>query len=157
MIEEPWKAPEVVSWCQLLLDSYRLWTGQELIERRGDSVEQAKTLFEAPFVVVSHGIEQDPMLNYGNRFALDLWETTWEQLTTMPSRLTAEPVSQEERARMLAQATAKGYIDNYGGVRISTKGRRFLVEHAFVWNVMDADKAQRGQAATFSHWTCLSE
>jgi hypothetical protein len=34
----------------------------------------AQFLFEAPFVVVSHGIEANPILNYGNKKALTLWE-----------------------------------------------------------------------------------
>ena len=57
-----------------------------------------------PFVVASHGLQDDPILNYGNQVALDLWEMNWEQFTQTPSRLTAEPVNREERARMLEQA-----------------------------------------------------
>jgi hypothetical protein len=56
---------------------------------------------------------------------------------------------------MLAQAQVRGFIDNYQGVRVSMKGRRFLVEHALVWNVRDAQGRAIGQAATFSQWTYL--
>ena len=153
--EEPWARPKVVRWCQLLLDSYRTWVGRELLDRQGSLIEQAGALFHAPFVVVSHGTEDDPIFNFGNQTALLVWETTWEALTKSPSRLTAEPVAQAERARMLAEATEKGYIDHYRGIRMSMKGRRFLVEQAVVWNVMDAAGATQGQAATFSHWKCL--
>ncbi len=152
---EPWERTEVVSWCRLLLESYHRWTGQELIERRGTDPVQAKALFYVPFVVVSHGNQDDPVLNYANAAALALWETTWERLTSMPSRLTAEPVNQAERARMLEQASVRGYIDDYRGVRISATGRRFLVEQALVWNVVDKDGRKRGQAATFSRWKPL--
>jgi len=31
-------------------------------------------MFEAPFVLISHGTEDDPILNYGNRVALWLWQ-----------------------------------------------------------------------------------
>ncbi len=103
-----------------------MWTGKELLDRQGSLTEQAGALFHAPFVVVSHGTEEDPILNFGNQAALTLWETTWEELTNTPSRLTAEPVAQAERARMLAEATEKGYIDHYRGVRISMKGRQFF-------------------------------
>lgn len=150
---ELWRVSAVVTWSQLLLDSFRRWTGRELLERTGTAEDQAKALFFAPFIVVSHGTEADPVLNYGNRMALELWETDWERFTRTPSRLTAEPVNQAERARMLAQASARGFIDDYRGVRISITGRRFLVESALVWNVVDADQKPHGQAATFSRWT----
>ena len=48
---------------------------------------QAHALFQSPFAVVSHGMEEDPLLNYGNQVALELWELTWEQLVKTPSRL----------------------------------------------------------------------
>jgi hypothetical protein len=153
----PWLQPASVGWTQLILDSYRRWLGRELIDRGGTAEEQAARLFAAPFVVVSHGTEADPILNYGNRAALDLWEMSWEQLAHTPSRLTAEPVNRDERARMLAEATAKGFIGDYRGVRVSRTGRRCLVEQATVWNVVDRAGAPRGQAAIFSHWTFLNE
>lgn len=150
-----WADPAVVAWSRLLLDSFRRWLGRDLIARAGTAEEQARVLFFAPVVVVSHGTEADPILNYGNRAALDLWETTWEELTRTPSRLTAEPMNRAERQRMLEQAATRGYIDDYRGVRISTSGRRFLVEDAVVWNLVDDGGARRGQAATFSRWTLL--
>ena len=152
---EIWTQPEIIEWSGLLLDSFRHWTGHDLIERAGTAEEQARRLFESPFVVVSHGTQADPILNYGNAVALALWETDWVRFTAIPSRLTAEPVNREERERMLATAAGRGYIDDYRGVRISTTGRRFLVEDALVWNVVDGARAARGQAATFSRWKSL--
>ncbi|HEY5626888.1 MAG TPA: MEKHLA domain-containing protein [Nitrospira sp.] len=151
----PWMDPRVVSWSQWLLDSYRQWIGHELIERVGEPEFQSKTLFEWPAVVVSHGTEADPILNYGNHTALGLWDMTWEQLVKTPSRLTAEPVDRAEREWMLVRARTSGYIDTYRGVRISSTGRRFLVENALIWNVLNPQGQQVGQAATFSRWTWL--
>ena len=138
-----------------MLDSFRRWLGRDLIERKGSPEEQAKALYHAPFVVVSHGMEADPILKYGNKIALELWELAWERFTTTPSRLTAEPGNQAERAWMLARAQEKGFIDDYKGVRISGTGKRFLVEQAIVWNVVGAEGEQLGQAATFSRWKFL--
>ena len=155
MTSQPWMAPAVVQWIQQLLDSYRHWIGRELIERYGDPEFQARAMFDSPLVVVSHGAEADPILNYGNQTALDLWEMTWEQLVKTPSRLTAEPVNRAEREWMLEQARTRGFIDTYRGVRISGTGRRFLVENALIWNVLGAGHEWIGQAATFSRWTWL--
>jgi MEKHLA domain len=148
---DPW----VVEWSQELLNSHRHWIGRELIERVGDPEFQSRALFESPLVVVSHGTETDPILNYGNGTALELWEMIWEQLVKTPSRLTAEPVNRAEREWMLEQARVRGYIETYRGVRISGTGRRFLVENALIWNVLDSRGQRVGQAATFSQWTWL--
>lgn len=156
MTSQIWTNPVIMEWSQLLLNSFRHWTGRELLERTGDRAYQARALFLSPFVVVSHGTETDPILNYGNQVALDLWEMTWEQLVQTPSRLTAEPVNRAEREGMLEQAKVRGYLDTYRGVRISSTGRRFLVENALIWNVVDAEDQRIGQAATFSQWTWLS-
>lgn len=137
-----------------LLQSYLRWTGRELIPPCGLQ-ERARALFYQPFVVLSHGTQEDPVLNYGNQAALDLWEMTWEEFIKMPSRLTAEPVNREDRERFLEEVRRNGYIDTYRGVRISGKGRSFLIERGTVWNIIDENNKYAGQAATFSRWTYL--
>ncbi|MFO0705870.1 MAG: MEKHLA domain-containing protein [Nitrospira sp.] len=151
-----WTNPSVIAWSTLLLDSFCRWTGRELIERAGSPEADAATLFAAPIVVVSHGTEPDPILNYGNRPALELWELSWAQLTQTPSRLTAEPMNRDERARMLALAEVQGYWSGYRGVRISSTGRRFVIEDATVWNVVNQAGMRVGQAATFARWSPLA-
>jgi len=154
-MEDIWRKHWVVEWTQNLLDSYAYWLKKELIPRQGTSLEQAECLFTCPFVVVSHGLQDDPILNYGNKTALTLWEMNWDQLTQTPSRQTAEPLNREERASMLYQAKTMGFIADYRGVRISRSGRRFLVDCATVWNVRKPDGTPLGQAATFSDWKFL--
>ena len=150
-----WLKNPLLSWTQMLLNSYAHWTKTELIDRHGPPLEQAQRLYASPFVVASHGVQAEPILNYGNAQALELWEMNWEEFTTTPSRLTAEPVNQTERARMLQETSRDGMIRNYRGARISRSGNRFLVEKATVWNVIDKDKNKIGQAVTFDTWTPL--
>ena len=138
-----------------LLRSFKHWTGRDLIAPADASNRSAEELFHAPCAVVSHGTEPDPILNYGNQIALALWEMPWETFTQTPSRLTAEPVSREERARLLEEVTREGFIDRYKGIRISRSGRRFLIEQALVWNLLDGEGKYCGQAATFSRWRYL--
>ena len=147
-----WQKPWVVEWTQYLLDSYARLINQELITREGTTQEQAERLYTSSFVVASHGLQDDPILNYGNQAALDLWEMDWDQFTQTPSRLTAEPVNHDERASMLEQAKTYGYISDYRGIRISSSGKRFLVEKATVWNIQKPDGTPLGQAAMFSDW-----
>lgn len=145
----------VVRQAAVILSSYRRWIGSDLLPPQKSPDALAQSLFDAPFVVISHGTEEDPVLNYGNRTALTLWELSWEEFTKMPSRSTAEPMEQAERARLLDEVSRKGFMEGYQGVRISKTGRRFRVEKAVVWNLVDGQDRCRGQAATFSRWTYL--
>lgn len=153
---QPWQREGWEKHTRLLLDSYRRWLRRELLTSRGSLAEDAQTLFEAPFVVVSHGTQADPTLNYGNRSALNLWEMDLETLLTTPSRLTAEPVHRDDRARLLERTTRDGYVDDYSGIRITATGRRFRINQAIVWNLIDNEGRLAGQAATFSDWTWLA-
>ncbi|HBE20747.1 MAG TPA: MEKHLA domain-containing protein [Cyanobacteria bacterium UBA11149] len=148
-IELPWQEERVILHSQRLLYSFKYWLGYSLLEVSGTPREIAAALFEAPFVLVSHGRESDPIFNYGNRRALELWELSWQEFTQMPSRKTAETMAQEERNRLLAETTAKGFVSNYSGVRISSTGKRFKIEDGIVWNVLNENNQQWGQAAVF--------
>ena len=150
-----WENDQLVAHTQCLARSLHHWTGRDLLAGIVDPVELCRAVFEAPFVLVSHGTEADPILNYGNRSALNLWEVTWDELTQMPSRLTAEAPNREERARLLDQVTRNGFIDNYSGIRISKTGRRFQISQATVWNLITGDGKPCGQAAMFSEWVYL--
>ena len=151
----PWDEERIIAHSVMLMESHRRFTGRDLLPAAAGQRDQARVLFEAPFVVVSHGTEDDPVLNYGNAAALALWEMSWEELTRTPSRLTAEAPERSERARLLAAVSAHGFIDDYSGVRISRAGRRFRIARATVWNVVDTGGRPAGQAATFRHWEFL--
>jgi len=139
----------------LLLESYLRLLKRPLIDR-SDTQELGRVVFNADFVLLSHNIDADPLFDYANRMALDLFEMSWNELIGMPSRLSAEPVNREERERLLSRVAADGYIDDYSGVRISKTGKRFLIRQAVVWNVYDEQGRYQGQAASFRDWTPLA-
>ena len=147
-----WQTDFVVAHTQILARSLRHWTGRELLPGNFPPADLSEKLFHAPFVVVSHGTEADPVLNYGNRAALALWEMSWEELTRTPSRLTTEAPNREERVRLLDAVTRRGFIDDYSGVRISKSGRRFRISRATVWNLLTETNQPCGQAAMFDKW-----
>jgi hypothetical protein len=179
-MENLWQQPDVIAQTQIIARSLKHWTGRDLLAAKivgvqastcsdatlkrelqpagpeaGVPTEFAEKIFHAPFVLVSHGTEADPVLNYGNAAALALWEMSWEELTRTPSRLTAEAPNREERARLLAAVTARGFIDDYSGIRISKTGRRFRIAKATVWNLLSEDGQPCGQAAMFERWKNL--
>ena len=133
---------------RLILDSYERLLGKPLMKLKAGE-EIAWQLFEAPFAVLSHGTESDPILNYGNRAALKLWEMDPETFIRTASRHTAEPLIQEDRKRFMQAVNEKGYIDGYNGIRISSSGRRFRIENAVVWNLTNEAGVYQGQAAAF--------
>jgi hypothetical protein len=136
----------------ILNESYRQLLGQDLIPDTRNQQELARQLFNAPFVVVSHNTNPDPVFNYANLTALNLFEFSWEEFIQLPSRLSAEPVNQAERERLLGEVAKQGYINNYEGVRISKSGQRFLIKNATVWNLTDPTGQYYGQAACFKQW-----
>lgn len=139
----------------LLLRSYGRWVGESLVDENVDDL--GRVVYEAPMVLLSHNTEADPVLTYGNLAAQELFEMSWEELTSTHSRFTAEAPAREERARLLARVSQGGYIDDYSGVRVSKKGRRFQIDRATVWNLVDDSGAPAGQAATFSEWVVLDQ
>ena len=139
-----------------LLASYRHFTGRDLLgEDRDGSLQDARSLYRAPIFVASHGGGEDPVFNYGNLTAQRLFELDWAAFTSMRSRFTAEAPNRAERARLLERVRVDGFIDDYAGVRISATGRRFRIEGATVWTVLDEEGRAIGQAATFAKWTPL--
>ena len=77
--------PVDLGWIRWLLDSHALWLERELVDRTGDIEGQRERLFHAPFVVVSQADSEDPVVNYVNRQALDLWEMAWAEFTATPT------------------------------------------------------------------------
>jgi len=112
-------------------------------------------LFDAPFVLVSHGTEPTPVFNFGNRKALELFEISWEQFIKLPSKNSADQENREDRAELMARVARAGYALNCTGTRISTSGKRFYIEGATVWNVIDENNLYHGQAAMFDTWAYL--
>jgi len=147
---------EMTTHARLVVQSYHALTNKQLVDLSLSDEALAQALFTLPdTVVVSHGLqtqaENGPVLNYGNAAALKRWGASWEQLTSMPSRFTAEPMEREARAAFMAQVTSKGIVNDYQGVRIGLDGKRFCMKEASVWNIV-VDGQLYGQAACFSKW-----
>lgn len=136
----------------IVLTSYEQHFREPLISCRGANESVIEQLWRASFVLLSHGTEDDPVFNFGNKLATELFAVPFKELIRLPSRKSAQPVSQAERNHLLRQVTEQGFIDDYRGVRISATGRRFYIENARVWNLYDGEGQYYGQAAMFSHW-----
>lgn len=148
-----WTAAERIRIARIA-SSYNTLTGHGLVPPADDI---AHALWTAPAAIVAHGTEPDPIFFFGNETALRLFEMSFEEFTRLPSRLSAEPLARDERARLLDRVTRLGFIDDYAGIRISSTGRRFRIANAAVWNLIDEHGHPAGQAATFADWRFPAE
>lgn len=110
---------------------------------------------EAPICVLAHNTAPDPHFIYANKCAQDLFGYTFDEITALPSRLSAEEPARGERRRLLEQVARNGFATGYSGVRIAKSGRRFRIEDGVLWQLKDRDGALQGVAAAFAKWTDL--
>jgi len=146
----------IVTHSTLIADSFKRWTGRYLVPPGLSGEETAQAMMKAPFVIASTDTSADPVLNYGNRTALGLWELSWSEFTKTPGRNTAEPMEREARARFLDEVKRNGFVDHYTGIRISSQGRRFRIDRATVWNLIDDNAQFKGQAVFFKEWKYIN-
>lgn len=139
----------------ILANSFNHWTGKNLLGSEFSPTQTAFQIFYAPFVVVSHDLAEDPVFNYANQTALTLFGMSWDEFTTMPSRLSGEAINRVEREKLLARVKDSGYSHGYQGIRITKEGRRFTINNAVVWNLLDDEGRDVGQAAMFKEWVFL--
>lgn len=138
---------------ELLISSYRYWTGKDLVNQALADKERYSALYNAPYAIVSHNTKDNPIFNYGNKTALRIFEMDWAEFTALASKMSAEPINQIDRDKLLARVSKYGFIDDYKGIRISSTGKRFMIESATVWNIVDEEKNYYGQAAVFYNWS----
>ncbi|WP_429502940.1 MEKHLA domain-containing protein [Paraburkholderia youngii] len=132
---------------QLLSDSYARLVGHRLVPHVMSVIEATEWLYEhAPFAVLAHNTDPDPVFIYGNKAAQRRFGYSWNEITRLPSRLSAEAPNREERQQFLERVQQLGYETNYRGVRVTKSGERFIIEQATLWQLLDADGTLHGQA-----------
>lgn len=151
--------PKCRAWAQALRSSYNTLIAEPLSTALEEAPEHrlAEALFDAPFALLAHGTEPDPIFCFANRVSLNVFGYDWQTITRLPSRFSAEPENRSVRSDLLEKVTRQGYITNYSGIRIAADGRRFQIQQATVWNVFDASGSKIGQAACFEHWIDLNQ
>jgi hypothetical protein len=150
--ENDWHANHVAR----LAGAFARATGRDLVvEMKLDPARLGQSAWEGDFALLSHRGDEQATLNYGNRFALDLWQCDWTAFTAMPSAATAPEENVAERSAMMAAAAKHGFVRNYAGRRVSAKGRLFRIENGTIWRLTDAQGEAFGMAASFRDVTRL--
>ena len=152
--DPPWlKADQQVQVAQLLQSHQWAFQRPLIASARQQPLRlSCQELFACGFPVLAHDGGPDPKLTYANAAALGLWDAPWDDLVGLPSRLTAPTAEQAERSLALNKAKSEDAIEGYSGIRISRKGRRFMIQNARIWTLWDEQQQAFGQAASFSNW-----
>ena len=138
---------------RLLTESYARLVGRSLVPAGADP----QWLYEeAPFAVLAHDTAEDPRFFYANRAAQACFGYSWIEFVGLHSRLSAEMPERAARQKLLDEVARYGYVGDFRGVRIAKSGRRFWIEQAVVWELIDDEGVRRGQAATFERWVDLT-
>ncbi|WP_323148605.1 MEKHLA domain-containing protein [Pseudomonas oryzihabitans] len=135
----------------LLEASYRLWLGQPL-PRPADLLEADVFAWlheRAPYALLAHGSESDPLFCYVNEQALRCFGYPLDEFIGMPSRFSASPKDRDERQRLMEAVGRQGYASGYEGWRVDKAGEAFQIHAGVVWNLVDAEGIRLGQAALF--------
>ncbi|MFF2520749.1 MEKHLA domain-containing protein [Streptomyces liangshanensis] len=141
--------PYDTQFASLLAESYRRLTKRSILaDMPPEAADAAQWLYEkAPFGLLAHNTAEDPRFVYANKTAQAFFEYDWDEFVGMPSRLSAPPAKRSTRAKLMKDVLRQGYSDEYRGIREAKTGRRFWIEDATVWNLVDGDGKIHGQAA----------
>jgi len=142
---------EFLEMVQLLDVAYRHWTGGRLPAPQSLSEDERLAWLHAraPFALLAHGTEADPLFYYANEQALASFKYPREQFIGMPSRFSASPLDRDMRQTLLEQVTAHGIAHGYSGYRVDRQGSAFMIHEGKVWTLVDQQGVRLGQAALF--------
>ncbi|QQC66444.1 MEKHLA domain-containing protein [Paraburkholderia ginsengisoli] len=133
---------------KLLSTSYSRLLGKPLVPEHVRNEDAPRWLYEqAPFGLLAHDTNAEPVFVYGNLTAPKLFEYDWDELTALPSRLSAEAPDRDERQAFLDRVERDGFVAAYRGMRVTKSGKRFWIDNVVVWQLHDEAGAYHGQAA----------
>ena len=135
---------------QKILASHACVTGRPLLPSLS-----GRDIWSGDFALLTHRGDPQAMLNYGNKFALDLWECDWDQFTATPSSATAPEEGRAAREAMMQQVIQNGFVTGYSGRRISRTGRLFLIQDVTIWRLLEESGESFGVAAFFRRYQRL--
>ena len=139
-----------------VLDSLLRVTGLDLVKQEGlDRRALGKSVYFGNFALLTHRGDENAMLNYGNQFGQNLWDCSWDELTSAPSSATAPAQDRQSRDGLLEKVATQNVVSGYEGRRISFKGRLFLIQDVTVWRLLDRNDVSFGVGAFFRRYHYL--
>jgi len=111
------------------------------------------------YILISHGTEESPIYNFGNKACLNAFARSWENQGSMPSSESVVRRSQDEASRieLMRIVTNYGIFDGkLNGYRVRDDGKFIKLTEGVVWNCYGDDEEETyiGQAAFFDTHVC---
>lgn len=116
---------------------------------------RGRDVWAGDYALLTHRGDANAVLNYGNRFALDLWECDWGQFTITPSSATAPQDGRAARQAMMQAVVRDGFVSGYEGERASRTGCAFLIQDVTIWRLLEESGESFGIAAFFRSYRRL--
>jgi hypothetical protein len=107
------------------------------------------------FGIMSHGVQADPVFNYANLAALELFKYSINDLCKLPSRYSTLPHLEQDRDNTLKEIAKSDYGYIHDGMRQTSEGRVILTSEILYWVVYDDDGTRIGHAAVYDASTCV--
>ncbi|CAB9507466.1 MEKHLA domain-containing protein [Seminavis robusta] len=101
------------------------------------------------FGILSHGIQEDPIYNYGNAAALELFDNTIEDLCQTPSRYSTVESLMDDREQLIQSINTFGHGTIRDATRRTTKEKLFVIATIWIWHVFDDNGTRIGLAALY--------
>ena len=122
---------------EMLDNSLRTLSGKGVMERMGVSIDGLSTQkdFEESiyenicmnkrWVLISHGIEEDPIFNFVNVAGLEAFVRTWDEVTKLPSRKSVLLQTSDEKLRieLMKKVTTFAFVEGASGIRVRGDGQ----------------------------------
>lgn len=144
--------PQLIKPTQWIIESYQHFFSTSIFKEFKIEVEKSleHQLYYANIALLATNTNKQFI--YMNKFSQNLWEISLDKALQMKGKQTARVQDQKQRDILLKEVQKKGFIKNYSGIRISSKGKLFYIKSARVWNLIDKQKNFKGQAACFKQF-----
>ena len=139
-----------------VVEAFARVTAKSLVDEAGlDPDALGRSAYFGDFALLCHRGGADAVLNYGNAFALRLWQCDWSSFVTTPSAATTPMEVSGARDLLMQKVSRDNFVRGYSGERIDRTGRRFLIQDVTVWRLLDAAGNSFGMAAFFRRYRYL--
>lgn len=143
------KVDDPDEWLRCVSDSLEQYYGKSLYDELSVSGPGAIHNNER-YVVISHGTQDDPVYNYGNKAGLLFFGYPEHEFVQLPSRYSAPSGAlRQDRSQIVQHVLDHGWTIIDEAIRQNKARESFRVRRILYFNVNDDDGKRIGQAATF--------
>lgn len=135
----------------LLNETYKRWFGEYLVVEKDPGLV-LNAINEADVMLLSVGLEQQPVFNYGNVKSLLMFGCDLAELVQQVAIEAVPEDLQTEEQAALSKVAEEGAVAEYHSQRITPKQKRWHVRDGKIWTLKDSLGRFHGLAYCFKDW-----